>query len=629
MKIKHPGLLFILLFTVKTTVFAQLPLVNGWTQFTPSSDTRIIYVSDSDGNDATANFYNTSDNEVGSDPFQPAGPVLSYRTLAAAFAQVRNGFPDWILLKKGDTFTNQSFGTVNRSGRNANEPVLIGSYGSSAVRPRILTGANTLISFTGSAAYVAVVGLHAEPHTRSGSDEPSGINILNAPFRSFLVEDCYFNLFHMHLVVQDYVSTNSYNHVGFTARRNILTNAYKLGGGGGGVYMHRVDSILFEENLIDHNGWSSTITGAEATGFSHNTYFQSSCDHLIFRDNIVSRASAVGIGARCGGTVSNNLLLSNPRNLFVGSFDPGQINWPAEGVTGEVSNNVILNARSESFDAGNGITIDRVRKVNVHHNIVAHFTSAGSYNIGIGLDHIDSVQLKKNIIYKWGNNQTSGWDLSSGISFGPDRLNTNRIDSNDVQMKNMQGHCVTTGASFAQLQFHANRYYNVVAPSEWFGNGNYANWITTSSETGSQQLEVPYTDPERSIATYLTSVSETGDLEEFIQLRKQQGKGNWNAAFTAQEVNKYIRQGFDMEEEEDDLSLSENPVSPVKIYPNPSTDGKFILLSERNEVYTIYSLNGVLVQTGKVTEGKNEFHISTPGIYLLQTGLTRVKLCVR
>ena len=39
-------------------VLAQLPVVNGWTVFTPSSDSRIIYVS-STGDDATAQIYST------------------------------------------------------------------------------------------------------------------------------------------------------------------------------------------------------------------------------------------------------------------------------------------------------------------------------------------------------------------------------------------------------------------------------------------------------------------------------------------------------------------------------------------------------------------------------------------
>lgn len=100
---------------ISAVAFSQLPIVNGWTQFTASSDTRIIYVSDTDGDDATAEFYTSTSPEVGTDPFLPSGTVKAYKTISAAKNGLRNGFPDWILLKKGDVFTNQAFGmlTIN------------------------------------------------------------------------------------------------------------------------------------------------------------------------------------------------------------------------------------------------------------------------------------------------------------------------------------------------------------------------------------------------------------------------------------------------------------------------------------------------------------------------------------
>lgn len=73
------------------------------------------------------------------------------------------------------------------------------------------------------------------------------------------------------------------------------------------VFIDNVDSILFEDNVIDHNGWSETIAGATTNGFRHNTYFQVGNRNLIFRNNIVSRAAATGGSFRCGGIIHNNL----------------------------------------------------------------------------------------------------------------------------------------------------------------------------------------------------------------------------------------------------------------------------------------------------------------------------------
>lgn len=610
----------LLLFLSCLSAIAQLPIVNGWTQFTASSDTRIIYVSDTDGNDATAEFYAPGDSEVGSNPFLPSGTVQAYRTINAAKAALRNGFPDWILLKKGDTFTDQYFGLMNINGKNASEPILIGSYGVSNERPRILTGSNNLISFTGAASHIAISGLYAEPHTRTGSDEPSAINILNAPFNSFLVEDCYFNLFCIHLVVQDYSGSSSYSHSGFTARRNTIVNGYQTGGGGGGVYMHHIENILFEENLIDHNGWSATISGADATGFSHNTYFQSSCNNLTFKDNIVSRASAVGIGARCGGIVENNLALSNPRNLFVGSFDPSQINWPTEGVSGEVKHNVILGARIEPYDPGNGITIDRVRDVEISENIVAHFTETGTYNTAIGLDHIEDVTIRQNIVYRWGNNQTSGFDFATGLQFGTNKQGVMLIDSNDIQLENSQAYCVNTNGSFTNLTFRGNRYHNVVNAPDWFAAGNYTSWITASGETGSSQLDVAYPDPERNISTYLASIGESGGLEEFITLRKQLSKNNWDSRFTAMTVNDYIREGFGIFPISTVSLATISSFPNILLYPNPVDEGLLTVEMKSTGSYLICDQVGRIILSGQLKEGKQQLELTglKNGIYLIR-----------
>lgn len=61
---------------------------DGWTNITASADSRIIYVSNSTGNDANAGLSSSA-------------PL---RTIAAAIAKTRNGFADWVRLKRGDVF---------------------------------------------------------------------------------------------------------------------------------------------------------------------------------------------------------------------------------------------------------------------------------------------------------------------------------------------------------------------------------------------------------------------------------------------------------------------------------------------------------------------------------------------
>lgn len=627
----YPLLSIICFFSITITQ-AQLPMINGWTQFSPSADSRIIYVSDLEGNDATASYYSASDPAIGSNPFEPIGAIVPYQSLNAAKAQVRSGFADWILLKKGDTFTNQFIGLVNWSGKNASEPILIGAYGTMTARPRVLTGAANFISFTGNAAYISIVGIYAEPHTRSGNDEPVGIEILNAPFRSFLVEDCYFNQFFTQIVVQDYSGVSPFSHSGITIRRSILTNGYKIGGGGGGLYFHGIDSILVEENLIDHNGWSESIVGANANGFSHNTYFHPSCGHLIFQNNIVSRASAVGIGARCGGIIYNNLVLENPRGIFLGSFDPSQINYPTEFASGEIAYNVVLGARVEpTYDPGNGITIDRVKNTHVHHNIVAHFTETSDYNLGMGINNVENITINKNIIYNWGNNLNAGPAYAVALNFGNNHTSPIIVDSNDFQLKNTQGHCVALAGSFANFQWSNNRYFNVVNANNWFGNGDFTTWLTTTNETNAQSTEVNYTDPDRNITSYLSSIGITGNIDDFISERKQLHRENWNPQFTAQKVNEYIRAGFDMSELLDPIGTKYYSTIQFSYFPNPIVHGWLTIQVKQPVNYAIYQLDGKIIQQGTLQDQIQTIPVQTinSGVYILKVGLQAVKIIVQ
>src|SRR3989338_1091043 len=85
---------------------------DGWTVFTPSPDTRIIYVSSSEGNDLN-------------DGLSPQTPK---QTISAGKALLRDTYPDWLLLKRGDMWYETLDGW-KISGRSADEPMLISSYG--------------------------------------------------------------------------------------------------------------------------------------------------------------------------------------------------------------------------------------------------------------------------------------------------------------------------------------------------------------------------------------------------------------------------------------------------------------------------------------------------------------------
>src|SRR5438876_1249656 len=64
---------------------------NGWTSVTPSSDTRVIYVSNSEGNDANTGLSATS-------------PLKS---ISAGVALLRSAMPDWLLLMRSASWVGE------------------------------------------------------------------------------------------------------------------------------------------------------------------------------------------------------------------------------------------------------------------------------------------------------------------------------------------------------------------------------------------------------------------------------------------------------------------------------------------------------------------------------------------
>jgi hypothetical protein len=105
--------LIIIVFLFSIPIYAAVSQdASGWTVVTPSADSRIVYVSSSTGSD-------TND-----------GISLDYpvQTISRAEELIRDSFPDWILLRRGDVW-DEPIPYWSKSGRGEDEPVLISSYG--------------------------------------------------------------------------------------------------------------------------------------------------------------------------------------------------------------------------------------------------------------------------------------------------------------------------------------------------------------------------------------------------------------------------------------------------------------------------------------------------------------------
>lgn len=355
---------------------------DGWTKITPSSDSRMIYVSSSAGNDA-----NTGSSSK---------PV---KTLARAKKLVRDKMPDWVLLKKGDTW-NESFPDWTFSGRNASEPTVITSYGSGA-RPKLLTGVNGGItlaqSYSNPLNHVAVIGLHFNANTYNGSNgtfKTAGIRVMRKG-SNVLLEDNFIQGYKDNIVIDPDGSLT-----GVKIRRNVIVDAFnakKVGNGHAqGIYGGaNADGTLIEENVLDHNGWKEGVYNAGPTVFNHSIYFNTGSAGLVVRGNIITQSSLRGVLARGGAVVENNLFARNPDAVQVGNG------------SSTIQNNVILEGKdvTSSLISGKGVEAFSMSQLLVRNNIIAHDISKGGYNtIAVNVQGgVSRGEIRNNTVYNWEN----------------------------------------------------------------------------------------------------------------------------------------------------------------------------------------------------------------------------------
>jgi hypothetical protein len=389
---------------------------NGWTNFTESlssgegvgfsgAGTRKIYVSNSTGNDTT-----------GDGTF--AHP---YKTIAKGESLLRDGYPDWLLLKAGDTWTGEAFNYVP-SGRSAAEPMLISSYGSG---PRPLVEPNPNVNDTGIGSlggpgrggdFLAVVGIEFYNYTRDPTNpsfDPTnpdiqGTRFLN-PVTWLLIEDCKFSFFQNNIDVDLHLNPTPNSSVNI--RRNVIVDAYSIDNHAGGIYLDSVASPIIEENVIDHNGWNASVTGADATKFNHNIYIQSTSGPAIVRGNIIADASANGLQAREGGLIDNNLFVHNPIAGFVA------------GTASSVTQNVILDGINVVDIANSwGFFVNSAASGSVVLDNITAGSNSASPEFASGVESGNSdVTLVNNIVYAWGAGEI--FDRGSGDTITPNEIN--------------------------------------------------------------------------------------------------------------------------------------------------------------------------------------------------------------
>lgn len=508
-----------------------MPGDDGWTDLAPSADSRLVYVSSSTGND-------------GNDGLTPQTPKAS---IAAGMALLRNGHPDWLQLRRGDTWTG-TLGQWIVSGRSASEPAVVSTYGPSTSRPRIATGSGdglvTLQTSTSPARleHVRFVGLHFQANGYDGgAAEPRGIR-WHVPFEDILVEDCLIEGYHTNIVIEP-LGEQGHD---FRLRRSVVVDAFTTHASHSqGLYVSNTDGVLLAQNVFDHNGWREDVAGATPTIFRHNVYLQTDVSSVRAVGNVFANGASHGLQARQGGAVENNLFVGNAIALLLGSNNAttGPIRFAAR-------RNVILAGRdiSPSLPRGFGIDVPAAASGTIENNVIANQAQAG-FPIAISLydgstpSGLQDVVVEDNVVYEWhGPIIFQGASPRvQGVVFRRNTIVENTDDDVLLHHANPPAPGVMTCAE--------NRVWSRRAPvNSWcrLGTGNVSldAWKAALGDTTSVALSPDFVDPTRDVEAYDAWLGGPGTRASFLANARRLSRETWDERWTAAAANDWIRAGF-------------------------------------------------------------------------------------
>ncbi|MEM9069225.1 MAG: right-handed parallel beta-helix repeat-containing protein [Myxococcota bacterium] len=512
---------------------------NGWTTFDLAEDSRVVFVS-AEGDDAA-------------DGLTPETAVAS---VARGAELVRDGFPDFLLFRRGDTW-RETLGADRRarrfkSGRSPTERLVLGSYGDATERPRFEVDTNFLDDDGHGRANLAIVGLALVSYRKDPADpdfngaDGGAFRFVSAESHDVLMEDNY-------LEYGEFVIQNGRD---YELRRNVVYRSYHVGtcaynpdgsrnpNGSpefrpSGIFAGRVDGLLIESNVWDENGWNPDVEEACATIFNHDLYL-SGCSRLVVRDNLILRASSIGIKmASSGPGASDDILIEG--NLF------------AEGEIGISM-------------GGNADTDNRFRNAVVRNNV---FTDVGrSQPTGrtltwyMTISDNDGTEIAGNLLV---NQPLLGNPL--GISL---RGDTNRVVIENNEFYAMDRRALELdGASAWEVEIRGNtivqgtdndclvdqdRGGSVRFEDNAYGSGASENWFCVDGDRlsaaewrSAQESSASEVDPDyerRNLDSYAESLGIGDSLAEFAEAARGQSRLGYRSELTAARANAYIREGF-------------------------------------------------------------------------------------
>lgn len=537
--------------------------IDGWTVITPSDDSRVYYVSNSHPDSSDSN-----------DGLSPERPLL---TLNEAYERLRSGYPDHMLLKRGDVW-QESLG-IEKGGRNSDEKMLIGAYGEGP-RP-VIESDGTRNGISGirydreQRKHLAFMSLHLRSTQRTDKD---GITFVTDDFDDVLIEDVKVENFDQGVVIE-----NRNIDLGLIEDVVIRRSIFSQNRGTSrsqGIFISGVYPFTMEENIFYQNGWTEEDGRDNSAGiFAHNVYLQRSgafTPAKVFR-NIVIDAGNAGIQMRNGGVAEGNVFSKNPLALGVGNEGIRSDELP---VYARVRNNVILDPidlRSD-YPQGWGITAQNIisdpitgNDPEMTDNIFSNTNRSSVQARGISIVGKDNISVNENFLIA--RNIFKDFRRALSVNGGFDYSRNMRVEDNTIYTDYRQARIFYLAAlnplnfdflfknneyfSTRSEAFKVDDYNESLNPDLYDADNdrydrllNYAQWMGLKDtgghfDTGSVLLNgrPQYVDDERNLDSYARSILLSGEDElhqKLIQLRK----GDWPRKYTADAISEYIREGF-------------------------------------------------------------------------------------
>ncbi|MCG8511277.1 MAG: right-handed parallel beta-helix repeat-containing protein, partial [Rhodospirillales bacterium] len=469
--------------------YGEVPYVPGedFSEFKPSASTRTIYVSTSDGND-------------NNDGLTPQSPV---RSIDRGYELLRDGYPDHMLLKRGDQFDlpvndKGEFRKWKKSGRSFSEKMVVGSYGASGhPRPVVRSNGGSVIyvNHGETVKHVAFTDMHflanhrvpGSPEYRADAGKERGI-AWSVDSQDILFEGLLIEYFGENVALM--AKKNDMREITF--RRCVLRNAYTDydDGHSQGLYAVNVNGLTFEGNVFDHNGWNEQIGASHRSGYNQGAYL-SECNKIVVVGNIFIRNSYSGLKIR--------------------SNEAGQV----RGI--HVVNNFFADNLNAIQAWGDPITGDESALL------------------------IHDILIRDNVITRNGG-QLNGVDLGTGIRLGQ--------VANGLVANNLLVHKLHNTSKWAVGLQDFLPYKNVRTSGnvvhEWKSRSE--GWTNIDSNNG-DKVYLPssrYVDANRNINLYVQTIGDNnGSIDQLARELAYQQRNYWREELTAEAINNYFRAGFE------------------------------------------------------------------------------------